>query len=135
MTDRQVSGRRTGESHERDDRRGIVHAAIRRLTTPSWLARAAGVALSGVSVGFVVLFVSVLGVGGELALLTRPLPMRVALALPSLVGALTLVTTAGALLAWRFRYWSLPARIHQTVLALLGLAFSWQLWTLGFLAV
>jgi hypothetical protein len=59
--------------------------------------------------------------------------MRVALALPYLVGSLALVTTAGALLAWRYRYWSLRARIHQTVLALLGLAFSWQLSTLGFL--
>ncbi|MFC7770741.1 hypothetical protein ACFQS5_18645 [Salinirubellus sp. GCM10025899] len=135
MTDRQAARQRAGEPHERDDRRGLAHAAKRRLTTPSWLARAAGVALSGVSVGFVVLFVSVLEVGGELALLTRPLPMRVALALPYLVGSLALVTTAGALLAWRYRYWSLRARIHQTVLALLGLAFSWQLSMLGFLPV
>jgi len=61
--------------------------------------------------------------------------MQIALALPYLVAVLTVGTTIGALLAWRYRYWSLPARVHQTILALLGLAFTWQLWTLGFLAV
>ncbi|WP_222914373.1 hypothetical protein [Natrinema sp. SYSU A 869] len=77
----------------------------------------------------------VLDTGGDLTLFTRPLQMQIALALPYLIGVLTLGTTAGALLAWRYRYWSLHARIHQTILALLGLAFSWQLSMLGFLAV
>jgi hypothetical protein len=91
--------------------------------------------LSAVSIGFVGLFVGVLEAGGDLTLVTRPLAMRVALGLPYLVGVLALATTAGALLAWRHRYWSLSARIHQTLLALLGLAFCWQLWALGFLAL
>jgi len=60
--------------------------------------------------------------------------MQLALALPYLVGLLTVGTWIGTLLAWRRRYWSLSARVQQTILALLGLGFSWQLWTLGFLA-
>jgi hypothetical protein len=81
------------------------------------------------------LFMFVLEASGDLTLITRPLPMQIALALPYLVGALTVGTTAGALLAWRYRYWSLRARIHQTVLALLGLGFSWQLTGLGFITL
>lgn len=131
MTDQQ----RTRQIHDSNDRGGITHGVKRRLTSPSWLARAAGVGLSSVSIGFVVLFVFVLETGSELTLITRPLPMQMALALPYLIGVLTLGTTAGALLAWRYRYWSRTARIHQTILALLGLAFSWQLSTLGFLAL
>lgn len=135
MTDEHVSHRPAGQPDEYDDHGGVTNRLKDRLTSPSWLARAAGVGLSGVSVGFVVLFAFVLGSGGELTLITRPVPMQIALALPSLVAVLTVGTTVGTLLAWRYRYWSLPARVHQTVLALLGLAFTWQLWTLGFLAV
>jgi hypothetical protein len=133
MTDQHTSQQRTGPKHEHADRSDYTHGVKRRLTSLSWLARAAGVGLSGVSVGFIVLFVFVLETGGDLTLITRPLPMQIALTLPYLIGILTLGTTAGALLAWRYRYWSLPARIHQTILALLGIAFTWQLSTLGFL--
>jgi hypothetical protein len=79
------------------------------------------------------LFMVVLESGGELILFTRSLPMQLALVLPYLIVVLTLGTTAGALLAWQHRYWSLPARIHQTILAILGIAFTWQLSALGFL--
>ncbi|QCS43613.1 hypothetical protein [Natrinema versiforme] len=135
MTDQHVSQQRTEQQHEYDERSGFTYGVKRRLTSASWLARAASVGLSSVSIGFVMLFMFVLETGGDLTLFTRPLPMQIALALPYLIGVLTLGTTAGALLAWRYRYWSLPARIHQTVLALLGLAFCWQLSTLGFLTV
>lgn len=134
MTDQRVPRQRTESSREHDDQRELVHGVKRRLTSLPWLARASGVGLSSVSIGFVALFLFVLETGGEVTFFTRPLTMQVALALPYLVGALTLGTTAGALVAWRYRYWSLPVRVHQTVLALLGFAFSWQLWTLGFLA-
>ncbi|OYR58459.1 hypothetical protein [Halorubrum halodurans] len=133
MTDRDVPQRRAERQHGGDERGGFTHGGRRRSTSASWLARAAGVGLSAVSIGFVLLLVFVLETGGERTLFTRPLPMRIALALPYLVGALTLGTTVGALSAWRYRYWSLVARIHQTVLALLGLVFTWQLSTLGFL--
>ena len=134
MTDQHASQQRT-EQHESDDRSRFTYGVKRRLTSPSWLARAAGIGLSGVSIGFIALFVFILETGGELTLITRPLPMQIALAFPYLIGALSLGTTAGALLGWRYRYWSLTTRIHQTMLALLGLAFSWQLSTLGFLAL
>ncbi|GAB7009579.1 hypothetical protein [Halorubrum trueperi] len=130
MTERYVSHQQPGQPTERDD--GALTDRRRRL---AWLARAAGVGLSGVSIAFVLLVVVVVGSGGELTLITRPLPMQFALALPYLIGILTLGTVAGAVPAWRYRYWSLPARIHHTLLALLGLGFSWQLATLGFLAV
>jgi len=135
MTDQHASQQQTGPQHEHSDRSGFAHRVKHRLTSPSGLARATGVGLSSVSIGFVVLFVFILEASGELTLITRPLPMQIALALPYLVGALTIGTTAGALLAWRYRYWSLRARVHQTVLALLGLGFSWQLTSLGFIAV
>lgn len=131
MTDQQQTRQLYGDTNR--DR--IRHGVKRRLTSLSWLARAAGVGLSSVSIGFVVLFMFLLETGGDLMLITRPLPMQMALVLPYLIGILTLGTTAGALLAWRYRYWSRTARIHQTILALLGLAFSWQLSTLGFLAL
>ena len=134
MTDQHTSQQRTGQEQEHVDRR-YIHGVKRCLTSLSWLARAAGVGLSSVSIGFVVLFMFVLETGGDLTLITQPLPMQIALALPYLIGALSLGTTAGALLGWRYRYWSLTTRIHQTMLALLGLAFIWQLSTLGFLAL
>ena len=135
MTDQHVPRQRTGQHPEHADRNGFTHGVKRRLTSPSWLARAAGVGSSSVSIGFVGLFVFVLETGGDLTLFTRPLPMQIALTLPYLIGVFTLGTAAGTLLAWRNRYWSLPERIHQTILALLGLAFCWQLSTLGLLTV
>lgn len=135
MTDQHTSQQRTGTEHEHLDRRGYTHGVKRRLTSALWLARAASIGLRSISIGFVILFAFILETGGDLTLITRPLPMQIALTLPYLIAVLTLGTTAGALLAWRYRYWSLPVRIHQTVLALLGLAFCWQLSTLGFLAV
>lgn len=135
MTDQHVSQQQTGQPRDDTDRSGFTYGVKRRLTSPSGLARTAGVGLSCVSIGFVVLFMFVLDTGGDLTLFTRPFPMQIALALPYLIGVLTLGTTAGALLAWRYCYWSLYARIHQTILALLGLTFSWQLSMLGFLAV
>ncbi|QLH81992.1 hypothetical protein [Halosimplex pelagicum] len=135
MTDQHVSQQRTEQQHEYDDQSGFTHGVKRRLTSASWLARAASVGLSSVSIGFVMLFMFVLETGGDLTLFTRPLPMQIALSLPYLIGVLTFGTTVGALLAWRYRYWSPTTRIHQTVLALLGLVFSWQLSTLGFIAL
>jgi len=133
MTDQHISQQRTEQQQGYDERSALTHGVKRRLTSASWLARGASVGLSCVSIGFVMLFMFVLETGGDLTLFTRPLPMQIALMLPYLIAFLTIGTTAGTLLAWRYRYWSLTARIHQTLLALLGLVFSWQLSTLGFL--
>jgi hypothetical protein len=133
MTDQRIPQHQTGRPDERDDRNGFTYGIKRRLTSPSWLARTAGVALSSISIGFVVLFAFVLKIGGDLTLITRPIPMQIALALPAVIAALTAATMVGAGLAWWNSYWSVRARIHQTASALLGLGFCWQLATLGFL--
>lgn len=135
MTDRTVSQSPASQPHEHDYRTAITRGLKRRVTSPPWLARAAGAGLSSVSVGFVLLFLFILERGGELTLITQPLPMRIALILPNLIVILTLGTTVGVILAWWNCYWSLPARIHQTILAILGIGFAWQLSTLGFVAV
>lgn len=135
MTDRHSSQQKTGQPHEHVDSSGFVYAVKHRLTSPSWLARFAGVSLNCIVVGFVGLLIFVLEIGGDLTLITRPLPMQIALVLPYFIGGLTFLTIVGALLAWRYRYWTLLARIHQTILALLGLMFCWQLSTLGLLTV
>jgi hypothetical protein len=113
----------------------LAHVVTRRIPSASWLVRTASVALCVVALGFVSLFVLVLGRGGELALITRPLSLQVVLVLPYLVVAIALATAVGTVFAWIDRYWSLAARIHQTLLALLGLGFSWQLWVLGFVSL
>lgn len=132
MTDQHASQQHKN-AHDQDDRRSLRHILTRRLTSGPWLARTAGVGLCSVSIGFVLLFVAVLESGGNLTIFTRPPPMQIALVFPSLILTLAIGTMAGALLGWRHRYWSLPVRIHQTVLALLGVEFCWQLSTLGFL--
>ncbi|WP_284010445.1 hypothetical protein [Haloarcula pelagica] len=133
MTDTELSQHRSEQAQ--DSYSGLTHGVNRRLTSPAWLARATAVVLCALSIGFVGLFTVVLETGGDLTLITRPLQMRLALVLPYLIAGCALGTTVGALLGWRYRYWSLRVRIHQTVLAILGLGFSWQLSTLGFLVV
>lgn len=133
MSDRLRSERSSSQSRVARRFDGVSHSLCRRLTSPSWLSRVAGVGLSAASIGFVLLFAVTLDSGGELTLITQPLPMRIALALPSLVAIFTMGTTVGAILAWLYRYWSLFTRIHQTVLAVLGIGFTWQLAVLGFL--
>jgi len=115
-------------------RGGRLRTAIkRRVTEPAWLGRAAAVGLCVVSLVFVGGFLAVLGTGGQLALVRKPLPLRVVLVLPYLVAVLAAGTVVGAGLAWRRGYWSTVARVHQTVLAVLALGFVWQLIVLGFL--
>ncbi|MEY7850414.1 serine hydrolase domain-containing protein [Natrarchaeobius sp. A-rgal3] len=106
-----------------------------RFRSRSWLARAAGVALCVVSLAFVGLFLAAFGTAGELAFVTMPLALRVALALPPFVAALAVATAVGTALAWYDGYWSRRGRIHQTALAVLGVAFTWQLFQLGLLGL
>ncbi len=137
MTDRSrhISHQQSGDSTAHNDSNGFTRDFIHRRLSLAWLVRATGIGLSSASLGFVLLVGFIIERGGELTLLTRPLPMQLALALPYLIEVFTLGATAGAVLAWRYRYWSLPARIHHTLLVLLGLGFSWQLVTLGFLPI
>lgn len=112
------------------DQRGALR---RRLGRPAWLARAVAVCLCLVSLAFVALVAAGFVVAGQLAVITRPLPLRVGLVLAPVVAVLAVGTVGGTLLAWYNGYWSRAARIHQTVLATLALVFVWQLVSLGFL--
>lgn len=133
MTDMDLSQRRIEQAQ--DCCSGLTRGVTRRLTNPAWLARATAVGLCTLAIGFIGLFTVVLETGGDLTLITRPLPMQLALLLPYLIAISAFGTTAGAVLGWHYRYWSLRVRLHQTVLSILGLAFSWQLSELGFLVV
>jgi len=116
------------------DHSGTLAPALRRrLGRPAWLARAAAVALCLVSLASVALIAVGFATGGQLAVITQPLPLRVGLAVVPVVAALAAGTAVGTLLAWYEGYWSRAARVHQTVLAVLGLVFVWQLFALGFL--
>ena len=96
MTDQHVPQQRTEQPHEHTDRNRATLGVKRCLTSVPWLARAASVGLSSISIGF---FMFVSETGGDLTLFTRPLPLQIALTLPYLIAVLTLGTTAGALLA------------------------------------
>jgi hypothetical protein len=129
------STRQAGRPTEHTDTDERTSSLIPQGRYLAWLARAAGVGLSTVSLGLVLLLLVVIGSGGELTLITRPVSMQVALVLPYFIVLLTLGTTAGAVLAWWHRYWSRRVRIHQMLLALLGLGFNWQLLRLGFVTL
>lgn len=94
-----------------------------------------GVLLSATAVIFSLCLLLLLDNGGELALITRPLPVRIILLLPYLLALFALGTAVSIPIAWRRSYWSRGVRIHQTLLAILGLGFTWQLFELGFLAI
>ena len=112
----------------------LARGVGRRLAAPAWLFRAAAVALCVSSLAFVALLVGGFAIGGEqLAIVTEPLPLRLALWLPPFIAAFAAATVAGAVVAWYNGYWSLAGRIHQTILAVLGVLFAWQLSALGFL--
>lgn len=70
---------------------------------------------------------------GQLAIVTALFPIRLALVLPPMIGRLTLAAVVGSVYAWRRRYRTRLARIHYTLVALLGVMFTWQLAAVGFL--
>lgn len=105
------------------------------IKSPQWLARASAVGLCVSSLGFVVLFISGLAAEPteELAFVVEPLPLRLALWLPPIIALFTVGTVLGAVGAWYNTYWSVRGRLHQTILAVLGVLFVWQLSVTGFL--
>lgn len=111
----------------------VIRGAKRRLGSGAWLARGSAVGLCILSIAFVGLLAAPMALYGEVGLFVNSLPKRVALALPPAVAVFAVGTAAGAVASWRWRYWSLPARLHQTLLAVLGIGFVWQLHALGFL--
>ena len=113
---------------------GALRRALgRRVGNLAWVGRASAVGLCLSSIAFVAGFVFVLSSGGNLALATVPLLLRVVFALPYLVALFAFGTVAGAVSGWRQGYWSLAGRVHQTILAVIAVVFAWQLLVLGFL--
>lgn len=128
-----TSSEQETSTDDRRYRRAIVRETERRVGDPAWLARAAGVGLCVAALGFVGLFFAPIAMFGQVGLFLSSLPKQFALALPPVIVVFAVGTSVGAGLGWWKRYWSLRTRIHQTVLALLGIGFVWQLWLLGLL--
>lgn len=133
-----MTERPTDPEEDRPNRVGgllaaITHRGKQQIRSPAWLTRVASVGLCVSATGFVITFAFVLESSGELALITNPTPMRLTFVLPYFVLLSTIGTIVGTGLVWWNHYWSLPARIHQTILAILGIGFTWQLFVLGFL--
>lgn len=105
----------------------------RRVQDLSWLSRIVGVGLCVAALGFVMAFGAVLASEGQIGLITKPLPVRAVLVLPYSILVLAAGTVVGSVLSWWKEYWSLAARLHQTLLALLGILLTWQLIRLGLL--
>lgn len=112
--------------------RSMTRGITTRLRSRPWLARACGVGLAVVSLGFLAALAAVITLGGQLLLITAPLPVQVVFAIPYVVVILTVGTILGAGAGWYNGYWSLLGRIHQTLLAVLGVLFVLGLANLGF---
>ncbi len=108
--------------------------SIRPSTGPARVARWSALALSLTVVAFAAAFGAgmVIG-GGDLAFVIEPLPLRLAEALSYLVPVATVVVVVATIVAWRRAGWSWPVRLHQGAVSLLGVAFTWQLASLGVL--
>ncbi len=101
---------------------------------PARVARWSAVALSLTVVAFAGAFALGMALGGgDLAFVVEPLPLRFAAVLSYLVPLATGVVVVATLLAWRRAGWSWPVRLHQSAVGLLGVAFTWQLTSLGVL--
>lgn len=95
------------------------------------LARPLAAAMCTSSLVFLAGMLPVL-VKAERLLFAIPPVIRIILLLPVVSATLAVPTTALAIIAWRNRYWSLPARLHFTLVATAGLVFLgvlryWQL--------
>ncbi len=104
-----------------------------RYTDPRWLFRAVSASLCIVSIAFVGLLTLGLALGGNRAVITQPPSLQIAQLLPPVIVLLTLLTGLSLPVAWVRGYWSAIARVHQTIMAVLGLVFVWQLRVLGFI--
>jgi hypothetical protein len=66
-----------------------------------------------------------------------PPALKALLAVPQVCAVLAALTVVGAFLAWTNRYWRFTGRLHYSLVALAGVAFTWfvyhwNLLTFGF---
>lgn len=97
----------------------------------TWLAQIAawsGGLMSLISVVFVVVFVAAVS-NLEAIMLGIPGWFKVLMAGPWLVLLLVAVMLALTPVVWRRRFWSLPRRLHYTLLVLVGGTFVWWLYS------
>jgi CubicO group peptidase (beta-lactamase class C family) len=82
---------------------------------------------SAVSLAFAIGLAFVLEDPNESAFGLTPL-LRSLLAVPQFGAVLAVITVLGCLLAWKKRYWRVSGRLHYTLVALAGVAFTWFLY-------
>lgn len=111
----------------------VARGAKERARNPEYLSRAAGAGLCVASLTFVGLFVAAFAAYEDLVFALDPLSLQLAFASAYLVALFAIGTVIGSVLAWKNGYWSLGARLHQTLLAVAGVVFVALLISLGFL--
>lgn len=92
-------------------------------------------ALSGVTLVFIVLLVSIILVEQEGLFSEIPTLMKVTLVLPDIAAILSLGVAWFAVKAWREGFWRKGRRIHYTLVALSGLYMSWFYYYWNFLGI
>jgi hypothetical protein len=106
--------------------RGMQSPRIRR-TRLSGLLSCLGWLLSGVCVAFVAGSAFVLKDPNEIVFGLPPL-LKGLVAVTPFCAILTGIVLLGCLLAWKNRYWRVTGRVHYTLVALAGVAFTWFLY-------
>ncbi|MFN8446808.1 MAG: serine hydrolase domain-containing protein [Caldilineaceae bacterium] len=105
----------------------------------TWLAQVAAWSAGLLSLISVIFVVGFAGAVSNLEAIMFGIPgwLKALMAAPWLVALLTVVMLVLTPIVWRQRFWSLPRRLHYTVLLLAGGAFVWWLyfWNLLILPV
>ena len=131
-----------GEEFDDDDDGGVASADVEervvegskeRARSPEYLSRAAGAGLCAASLAFVGLLVAAFAAYEDLVFALDPLSLQMAFTSAYLVALFAIGTVVGTVLAWKNGYWSLGARLHQTLLAVAGVVFVALLGSLGLL--
>jgi CubicO group peptidase (beta-lactamase class C family) len=115
--------------------RGLQSPRIRRTGFSGFLSLLAWL-LCAVSIGFLVAIVIVLREPSDIVF-GLTMPMKVVLAVAQFCAGLAGLAVIGCLLAWLNRYWRFSGRLHYTLVALAGIAFTfflyhWNFLTFGF---
>ena len=99
-----------------------------------WAVRLA-VAVSGLTLLFMIAVVVIVASVKEEIFFGFPPTLTAALMLPILASVLTLGVAASAVLAWMRGYWTLFRRVHYTLFALFALGLVWFYWFWNILGV
>lgn len=106
--------------------RGLPSSYILRTRFSGFLSCLAWI-LSVIAIGFAATGAFVMQDPMDVVFGLPPLLKRALLA-PQFLGGLSLLTALGCLIAWVNGYWRLTGRLHYTLVALAGIAFTWSLY-------